>query len=357
MSGFGSLIGGLAGIAGNFASQLTGNDAKSQQNRLMQWQEQMLDKQFNYQTEQAQLNREFQQKMYDDAKKYNSTSSKVKQAIEAGVNPYAALGGNAGSVTASTPSGSMPGTPSVPQPAQPNYVGSQSFNAVASGLSALMQAAKTGIESTKIGKLLDKTVDKMSAEIDNTELRSAYQRLTNDITSKSALSLVGKAFMEFQNLQFEGMLTWEKVNETKASASKYIAEADLSKERKRELTKFLNGFADEMWASEINERRSRTTANYAEANESNSRAALADAQAASQRLNTFIRNSTAIGEMRANNHSYDVIIKTSDDQINIMRGQAEKLIAEGKYAEAQQIIGMMTKTIDSVSGLVKSFKP
>ena len=354
---FDTLINGVVGLAGNFINQATGNDAKTQQNRLMSWQEQMLDKQFNYQSEQAQINRDFQRQIYEDAKKYNSTSSKVKQAIEAGVNPYAAMGGNAGSVSASTPSGSMPGTPSIPQPAQPNYVGSQSFNAVAAGLASLMQAAKTGVETTKVGKLLDKTVDKMSAEIDNTELRSAYQRLTNDITSKSALSLIGKAFMEYQNLQFEGMLTWEKINETKASASKMIADADLSKEKKRELTKFLDGFADQMWQSEINERNSRTTANYAEANESNSRAALADAQAASQRLDTLIRNSTAIGEMRANNHSYDVIIKTSNDQIKIMRAQAEKLIAEGKYAEAQQIIGMMNQTINSVSGLVNSFKP
>lgn len=352
-----SIIGGVAGIAGNFINQVTGNDAKSQQNRLMKWQEEMLDKQFNYQSDQAKINRDFQREMYEDAKKYNSTSSKVKQAIDAGVNPYAALGGNAGSVSASTPSGSMVGTPSIPQPAQPNYVGSQSFNAVAAGLASLMQAAKTGVETTKVGKLLDKTVDKMSAEIDNTELRSAYQRLTNDITSKSALSLVGKAFMEYQNLQFEGLLTWEKINETKASASKLIAEAELTKEQKRKLTKYLDGFAEQMWNSEIAERQSRTTANYAEANESNARAALSDAQAAGQRLDNLIRNSTAVSEMRSNNHSYDVIIKTSQSQIDIYKGQALKLMAEGKFAEAQQVIGMMNQTINSVSNLISSIKP
>lgn len=359
-----SIIGGVAGLAGNFVNQLTGNDAKSQQNRLMKWQEQMLDKQFNYQSEQAQINRDFQKQMYEDAKKYNSTSSKVKQAIDAGVNPYAALAGNAGTVTASTPSGSMPGTPSIPQPAQPNYVGSQSFNAVAAGLASLMQAAKTGVESAKVGRLLDVTVDKMSSEIKSNEVRTIGQQILNMVNSKTAATKVTRALIELDNASLAGLKTIAEVDDLRASITKKLADAGLTKTQHDIAQRYLDKFFDreknsiiERNEAEAREADSAVVRNYAEASLAGSRAALADAQAAGQRLDNLIRNSTAIVEMRANNHSFDVIIKTSNDQIKMMRAQAEKLIAEGKYAEAQQIIGMMNQTINSVSGLINSFKP
>ena len=74
-SGIGSLFGGLFGSKG------------PSQEDLMKWQEGMLDKQLNFQSEQAGLNRAFQADQASKSRQWNSIVQQLQRARDAGVNP------------------------------------------------------------------------------------------------------------------------------------------------------------------------------------------------------------------------------------------------------------------------------
>ena len=355
-TGANALTGGLASGIGSFFSGLFGGDSEKANRRF---QERMLDKQLNFQSQQAQLNRDFQVSEADKMRDYNSIASQMQRAQAAGVNPWSLVssGGQVGTAQTSVPSGSMPsGSASIPSPVQANQlVHAQSFNAVADALNAAANARRAGLESDRYNEMIDKQLSKMDTEIKSEELRQIWQNFANQKFEKTFQYQVSQEFEKWQLLLEQTNLTRNEAQVALARFREVISKAKLNEKQYEYMDIIVDNLQD-IINSKLAVQASETTRNYAQATEATSRAALADAQAAGQRLDTLIRNSTSISEMRANNHSYDVIIKTSNDQIKIMRAQAEKLIAEGKYAEAQQIIGMMTKTIDSVSGLVKSFK-
>lgn len=356
-TGANALTGGLASGIGSFFSGLFGGNSEKANRKF---QAQMLDKQLNFQADQADLNRQFQSGEADKMREYNSIVSQMQRAQAAGVNPWSLVssGGQVGTAQTSVPSGSMPsGSASIPAPVQANQlVRAQSFNAVADAINAAANARKAGLESDRYNELIDKQLAKMDTDIKSEELRQVWQGFANQKFEKTFQYQVSQEFEKWQLLLEQTNLTRNQANKALAEFREVISKAKLN-EKQEEYMNILVDNLQDMIDSKLAVQASETTRNYAQATEASSRASLADAQAASQRLDTLIRNSTAIGEMRANNHSYDVIIKTSNDQINIMRAQAEKLIAEGKYAEAQQVIGMMNQTINSVSGLINSFKP
>lgn len=356
-TGLDAVTGGLASGIGSLFSGLFGGDSEKK-NR--EFQQQMLERQLNFQADQASLNRQFQADQAQKMRDFNSIDSQLARASAAGVNPYALVdkGGQVATAQSSFPSGSMPsGSASIPAPVQANQlVRSQSFNAVADALNAAANARKAGLESSRYNELIDKQLAKMDTDIRSEELRQVWQGFANQKFEKTFQYQVSQEFEKWQLLLEQTNLTRNQANKALAEFREVISKAKLNEKQEEYMNIIVDNLQD-MIDSKLAVQASETTRNYAQATEATSRSALADAQAASQRLDTLIRNSTAIGEMRANNHSYDVIIKTSNDQINIMRGQAEKLIAEGKYAEAQQIIGMMNQTINSVSGLINSFKP
>ena len=356
-TGANALTGGIASGIGSFFSGLFGGDSEKANRKFQQ---QMLEKQLNFQSEQAQLNREFQSGEADKMRDYNSIASQMQRAQAAGVNPWSLVssGGQVGTAQTSLPSGSMPsGSASFPAPVQANQlVRAQSFNAVADAINAAANARRAGLESDRYNELIDKQLAKMDTEIKSEELRQVWQGFANKKFDKTFQYQVSQEFEKWQLLLEQTTLTRNQANKALAEFRGVISKAKLNEKQYEYMEVLVNNLQD-MIDSKLAVQASETTRNYAQATESTSRAALADAQAASQRLDTLIRNSTAISEMRANNHSFDVVIKTSDDQIKTMYAQAQKLIAEGKYAEAQQIVGMINHSINSLSGLINSFKP
>ena len=356
-TGLDAVTGGLAsGIGSLFSGIFGGNSEKS--NR--KFQQKMLEMQLDFQGQQAGLNRQFQADEAQKMRDFNSIGSQLARASAAGVNPFALVdkGGQVATAQSSFPSGSMPsGSASIPSPTPANQlVRAQSFNAVADALNAAANARKAGLESARYNEMIDKQLSKMDTEIRSEELRQVWQGFANQKFEKTFQYQVSQEFEKWQLLLEQTNLTRNQANKAIAEFREVISKAKLNEKQDEYMNIIVDNLQD-MIDSKLAVQASETTKNYAQATEATARAALADAQSAGQRLDNLIRNSTAFSEMRANNHSYDVIIKTSNDQIKIMRGQAEKLIAEGKYAEAQQIIGMMNQTINSVSGLVNSFKP
>ena len=356
-TGLDAVTGGLASGIGSLFSGLFGGDSEKSNRKFQQ---KMLEMQLDFQGQQADLNRQFQAGEAQKMRDFNSIGNQLARASAAGVNPFALVdkGGQVATAQSSSPSGSMPsGSASIPSPTPANQlVRAQSFNAVADALNAAANARKAGLESARYNDIIDKQLAKMDEEIQSEDLRQIWQGFANQKFEKTFQYQVSQEFEKWQLLFEQTNLTRNQANKALAEFREVISKAKLNEKQHEYMEVIVNNLQD-MINSKLAVQASEATRNYAQATESSSRSALADAQAAGQRLDNLIRNATAESEMRANNHSYDVIIKTSQDQINIYRGQAEKLIAEGKYAEAQQVIGMMNQTINSVSGLINSFKP
>lgn len=97
----------IDGLVGSFSSQSDVNASLRAQNELLQKQQQFAH-------DEAQLNRDFQQSMFDQSNAYNSPKAQVDRLVEAGLNPQLAYGGSM--AEASPMSGSMAsssGAPSV----------------------------------------------------------------------------------------------------------------------------------------------------------------------------------------------------------------------------------------------------
>ena len=357
-TGANALTGGLASGIGSFFSGLFGGDSEKANRKF---QEQMLDKQLNFQSEQAQLNRGFQAGEADKMRDYNSIASQMQRAQAAGVNPWSLVssGGQVGTAQTSVPAGSMPsGSASIPSAVPANQlVRAQSFNAVADAINAVANARKAGLESDRYNQLIDMQINKMMAEIRNTDFRTEGQSILNEINDGRKRAIVAKAFVDLDNASLAGIKTMAEVDELRGRLQKHLADAGLSKAQTEQIWKFIDKYMDRMYESEIGRNKSQTTANYAQADRDSSQAQLNEAIETSYKLDNWIRDSTAVPEMRSKIHSYDIIIKSSQAQIDAYKAQARKLIAEGKYAEAQQVVGMMNQTINSVSNLISSVRP
>lgn len=103
--------------------------------------------------------RDFWNEQFDKTANYNSFSSVVRRALDAGINPSALFQNGAPSQfqpsTASASYGQASPSPSYGDVVNPVNRGAEAFSSVAQGLRAISEAKKLGVESSKVGALMD----------------------------------------------------------------------------------------------------------------------------------------------------------------------------------------------------------
>lgn len=168
-TGIGAITGGIGGALGSGLSSIFGSifgDKTPSQKDLMDWQEKMLEKQFKYNSEQAQLNRDFQKSMMEASQQWNSIGAQMQRAQAAGVNPFS-LVNNSGyqSVGSSAmASGSQAAPASGMMPGQPSSLDAQRFNLIAAAMNSISNAALSDSEKNAINSKLAGEVRKLIAE-------------------------------------------------------------------------------------------------------------------------------------------------------------------------------------------------
>ena len=241
-----TLIGGL--------SSLFGSKGVSQRDQ-MKWQEQMLDKQMNFNATQADLNRRFQASEADKSRDWNSIGSQLARAEAAGVNPYALVGtGQYGSAGSSpTPAGSPASVGgSFPQPA-PNtsLQRAQAFNAVASGLAEIASAKERGVNTSYLERGMNDMLRKLGHEADSQELLNNFQRVVNKYADRIQRRTADKLFAEIQLISSKDYATFQEITESKARIVNLLAQSGVAKAQAKRELKFIDEFADRYWQSEI----------------------------------------------------------------------------------------------------------
>ena len=245
----GGLTGGLTGAISSGIGSLFGGlfDSGPSQEDLMKWQENMLQKQFDFQSSEAQKNRNFQSQEAQTSREWNSINAQLQRARAAGVNPFALVSsGNYGSAAGSpTPSGSMAGGAAVPQPA-PNtsLQRAQSFSAVADAMARLAEARRTGIDTTYMERSLDDLVRKARADADNSELINNYQKIVNKWQDKLSSKQYSKLNHEIDVLISTDWKNLKDLDEANARIDKLKAEFKLTSAQWEELRRYLNVWFD-----------------------------------------------------------------------------------------------------------------
>ena len=324
----GGLTGGLKGVIssgiGSLFGGLFGSKGPSQED-LMKWQEGMLDKQLNFQSDQAGLNRAFQADQASKSRQWNSIVQQLQRARDAGVNPFSLVAsGQYGSAGSSpTPSGSMAGSGFVPQPA-PNtrLQQAEAFSATAAGLSALAEAKQKGVNTEYLERSLDDLVRKARADADNAELVNNYQRIVNKWQDKLSAKQYSKLNHQIDVLISTDWKNLKDLDEANARINNLMAEFKLKSAQYEELRRFLDVWFDKERQSIIDLRSAQAGAASA--------TALRDTALAGQ-AQQYTRNLEQIHELQG----YDIAIRKASNE-------AEKNAAVQQYVQAAKQYGLIT---------------
>lgn len=316
-SGIGSLFGGLFGSKG------------PSQEDLMKWQEGMLDKQLNFQADQAGLNRAFQADQANKSRQWNSIQQQLQRARDAGVNPFSLVAsGQYGSAGSSpTPSGSMAGGASVPQPA-PNtrLQQAEAFSATAAGLSALAEAKQKGVNTAYLERSLDDLVRKAREDADNAELVNNYQKIVNKWQDKLSRKQFSKLNHEIDVLISTDWKNLKDLDVANAQIDKLRAEFKLTSAQWDELRRYLDDWFEKERQSIIDLRAAQAGAAGA--------AALRDVALAGQ------------AEQMTENLKQQHELQGLDLKVRQASNKAEQQAAVAQFTEKAKQYGVITEQME-----------
>lgn len=318
-TGIGAITGGIGGAIGSGLSSVFGNlfgDGTPSQQDIMDWQEKMLQKQFDYNSREAQLNRDFQQSMMEKSQQWNSIGAQMQRAQAAGVNPFS-LVNNSGyqSVGSSAmASGSQAAPASGMIPGQPSSLDAQRFNMVAAAIQSISNAQLSDANKDRINKTLSQELFNM---IQEGRINEAKAELLSGLTPHK--QKIVQQFLDKRDKEIDELA--ERINALKAKAAydksaanelDYMVESVLPeklkvyKEQARSL-QLNNDAFDEVLQATLAEKWSQVGLNEASAymntqigNTQASVRELNAARTAALDLDNTIRKATSWSEIRSN---------------------------------------------------------
>ena len=341
--------------AGGIFNTLKGlfNSGPTQQD-LMKWQEQMLEKQFAFQSEQAQLNRDFQAEQVKQAQDWNSIVSQVKRAQQAGVNPYSLVAsGSYGSASGSpTGSGSQVGGSVIPEPA-PNtrLQDAQQFSAIAAAMSNLAEAKQKGVNTNYLEKSMDDLIQRNKLQNNYQGLLIGFQSIINKYQDKRSQQELTEVLSRCELLSQQHDLAVHQIDVQKAQIFEMVSKAHLNQAEYRQINRFLETFFDSYYQSVIeknkaqaNAANTQAAANTAYTNLTNVHKQLADLELSIQKASNEQQKTAAIAQYTQ-----------AADQAGILTEQMkvalELAIKNRDWYEVNQIISILTSSAEVYSNV------
>lgn len=263
-----AIIGGASDLVGSLLSHVNQNKVIK-----VQQQENQLNRNFNAQ--QALLNREFQEKMFDKQNDYNNPKAVISRMQAAGLNPALAYGGFADS--ASSPSGSAASASGSVNPPSVDYSG------IGSAGNALLQGqiakANSDLANAQTNKLNEETnwigpINEMQLKLDNADLtlrnmlpKSEEIKQNRDLVDgqllKTQLEDIQKRWalikptidqMEKQNAQLDVLLKYADAKEraalqdTLASVREKLSLANFNDKQAWQVLRLTPAIVNKTWA-------------------------------------------------------------------------------------------------------------
>lgn len=248
--------------------------------------------QMEWQSLEAQKQRDFQLDMWNKNNEYNKPIEQMKRLSEAGINPWSAMSSSSlasGTSSLSVPSGFGP------SPALPASSSLSSLGLAADVLGKLANAKKAGAETNRIDTLLQTELEKLIAEKNFVTLQSARQAIENSNLPHIMKKQLDKLATEIDL----NKVTKDEVNER---INEIISRSNLNQQQASLVYKFGERIQESIIAK-----------NYAEANKANEEAkdlreTRADRKAALQASARYQNASAAEREML--NEIVDIDVNT-----------------------------------------------
>lgn len=349
---FGGIAGGvIGGITSLFSSHSAAKDAEKQR----KWQEQMTERQNAFNAEQAELNRQFNSKEAAIARDWSSIGSQLARADAVGVNPYSLVStGNYGSATSTPASGTPASAAGVPSPAGPltyaaetqRYNGiAQLLSSVTSGVAALANAKKTGVDTRLLEDTYNDLLKKAREEATQVELINSYQRFLNTIKSNTLKQEIDKVFKQNRLLDAQYNVSDKSIAVMDAQISELLTRADVNSEQKRQIKRFVDEWMDRLYAAQENKDKASAADSYSHVKVNKSQAELNEVNKDYQELQTDIRKATSDAEKKAAYKRYIEMLDREGIITNTIKTQLDILMKDKNYYELDKFLGHLSSFV------------
>lgn len=378
------LVGAGASAAGGLANGfISSSSSKNIADKQINAQKQENQINRDWQTEQAEIARNFNQServaaqdwqkaMIDFQNEYNSPVNQAARYRDAGLNPNVVMSGQSQSISA-TPSGSpQSSSPTVgsvqglsPVSQQPlDLQLPQMANAVASMLTGVANAKKAGVETSWLEKSMDLNLRNLSADASLKDITSKGIQLDNALKSMKFPSDIKRAIADAQKAAYDAVISFETIgkvkNETELISTQKRLNDALSKlhDTNTQLVGLdvatywqrLNS-ALKLQSAQANSANASAVASRATADLSQAEKLLKEQQTGTARVDRIVAEKTIWDKIDA---SYQSLLKShalSDTQVE----EYHKARSSASWSDAEHAIGILKAAASAGTDVVKFY--
>ena len=336
---------------------------------------QMSREQQNYNSREASYARDWQEKMWnqqneyseDVYNRYSSPSAVKRQMLEAGLNPALVMdSGSVGSVATNSPASAPVASASLPTTPQIPYMGydmlSNGFVNAAQALKAIAEAKKIGVETSQLEQLFGENLK-------HVRLSNVSQELANSMDAIRLAHLDDKERLAVQQALKTLSLSDADIDKKRHEIDLIIEQGLIAKNERETWYKKFGAELDNINA-DTNLKGAQSNAANASANANNALAAFTRTKNVTQQFVNSM-NEKFGAEIRAcerdllqqqkayNQDTYIQRVNMVSSTLEKMSWEIEKLRAEGRWAEINQILhaaGSLANTAMNVGIGFSAFK-
>lgn len=199
----GSIVSGAAGVLGNVLGGIFGSKSQSSANKTNL----QINRENNaFNAEQAQINRDWTESLWNKSNTYNSAVSQRRRLEDAGLNPYLMMnGGNAGVATAQSGTAAQAAQSAHMQAYDPT----NAFNGASNAISGAINSYYANIERSNNAQQMSAQSSLMAEQAKNWRIRNIYEGLRQQYEINKLSHDSNNSFETYMLTKAKRKLAWE----------------------------------------------------------------------------------------------------------------------------------------------------
>lgn len=357
-----SLLGSAFGLAGQNKSNKANIGMQREQNA---WNAEQAKLQRDWQSAESSKSRDWQEEMWRKNNEYNTPQAQMQRMQQAGLNPWL-MSGDAG-VASTAPQGAAASGGSSAQGVAPPYQSgtqyAESFNMIASALSSLAQAKKTGVDTSFLERTLNDRVMSESLKRDLLEIQRDWSGRLNERQVAKLSAEIADAWDRMDLRNNEKLTEAERAEMIHQQRLEIMENIKIKGKQYEELSRYVDNYLDKWWKARIAKEKADANASNASANASNASAQESRSRTELNKLdfrkqNEMVKYKTLSGQVLTIPYWKSELYKNALDnssasetyktRIKQLQADAAAAQARGDYATAQEILNLVDQGIGTI---------